>query len=192
MIQSKEYPSSSKPAAKKRGDGRSSLIGAARIAFEEVGFDGTHSNDIARRAGYSPQTFYRHFGDKVEIFLAVYEQWVESEANAVDIADGVRSMADSLIQHHIAHRVFRRSLRTLTVTDPRVGKVRAAIRIWQADALARRHPRFSQLSNAKRLAVLLQLERHCDAIADGEWTALAVDLTTSQDMLQDILEAHFY
>jgi AcrR family transcriptional regulator len=56
---------------KKRGDGRSVLIAAARLEFEEFGFEGTNSNAIARRAGYAPQTFYRHFEDKREIFLAV-------------------------------------------------------------------------------------------------------------------------
>ena len=192
MIKLKENLKPCKSAAKKRGEGRSALIQAARIAFEEVGFDGTHSNDIARRAGYSPQTFYRHFENKIDIFLAVYEQWAESEAKAIDIADGVKGLADSLVQHHTAYRVFRRSLRALTVTDPQVGEARACIRILQVEALTERHSRFGRLSFAHRLSALLQLERHCDAIGDGEWTALGVDTATSQDMLQEMLRTYFY
>ena len=48
------------------------LIAAAAAEFREAGFAGTDSNRIARRAGFAPQTFYRWFKDKTEIFIAVY------------------------------------------------------------------------------------------------------------------------
>src|SRR6516164_2929685 len=63
---------------------RAALIEAARLEFEEAGFDATQSNKIAARAGYAPQTFYRHFSSKLEIFLAVYDQWVADEQKALD------------------------------------------------------------------------------------------------------------
>lgn len=40
-----------------RGQGRENLLLAAAQDFEEVGYHGTHSNRIAARAGYAPQTF---------------------------------------------------------------------------------------------------------------------------------------
>ena len=69
---------------------RESLIGAAGAEFRERGFSGTDSNKIARRAGFAPQTFYRWFTDKTEIFLAVYRAWEEEEKTVVGalIKDG--------------------------------------------------------------------------------------------------------
>ena len=56
------------------------LLGAAEAEFNATGFHGTDSNRIARRAGYAPQTFYRHFTDKTDAFVAVYERWWKAES----------------------------------------------------------------------------------------------------------------
>lgn len=58
---------------------RAKLIGAAVKEFNQRGYFGTDTNKIARRAGFAPQTFYRWFRDKTEIFLAVYRLWEEQE-----------------------------------------------------------------------------------------------------------------
>ena len=50
-------------------DTRSALLHAAEQIFREVGYYGTDSNRIARAAGYAPATFYKHFENKLEIFL---------------------------------------------------------------------------------------------------------------------------
>src|SRR5262245_12814544 len=60
------------------------LIAAAAKEFNQRGFDGTDTNRIARRAGFAPQTFYRWFRDKTEIFLAVYRAWDEEERGLLD------------------------------------------------------------------------------------------------------------
>src|SRR4051812_9867208 len=57
------------PVTRERGAGREALLEAARAEFDESGFEGTDTNRIARRAGYAPQTFYRHFTDKTAIFI---------------------------------------------------------------------------------------------------------------------------
>src|SRR5688572_2853570 len=63
--------------ARERGAARGALLDAARAEFDEAGFEGTDTNRIARRAGYAPQTFYRHFADKTTIFVETYHRWVE-------------------------------------------------------------------------------------------------------------------
>jgi AcrR family transcriptional regulator len=67
---------------------RARLVDAAEAEFNAHGFDGTDTNRIARRAGYAPQTFYRHFADKTAVFLAVYDRWWRNESDAIrsDIA----------------------------------------------------------------------------------------------------------
>ena len=64
---------------------RSRLIAAAALLFNRVGFYGTDSNKIARAAGYSTGVFYKHFKDKREVFLAVYEQWSIAEWEEVSM-----------------------------------------------------------------------------------------------------------
>lgn len=47
------------------------ILGGARAAFMELGFEGTSVDDIARRAGVSKATVYKHFADKEALFAAV-------------------------------------------------------------------------------------------------------------------------
>jgi AcrR family transcriptional regulator len=168
---------------RRRGAGRTALIDAARQEFEDHGFNGTNSNAIARRADYAPQTFYRHFDDKLAIFLAVYEEWAQSEARDVEHASTEEAIADALIAHHITHRIFRRSLRTLTVTDDRVGAARAKMRELQISALAARSSRFAQQGRGDQLAHLFTIERLCDAIADGEFERCGIGTAQSRLVL---------
>ena len=58
---------------------RARLVTTAAEIFNRVGYHGTDSNRIAKEAGYATGTFYKHFKDKREAFLAVYESWVTSE-----------------------------------------------------------------------------------------------------------------
>lgn len=157
-----------------RGLGRQNLLAAAACDFEEVGYDGTHSNRIAARAGYAPQTFYRHFPDKLAIFLAVYADWNDSGLAALPELRDAQSAAAALVAHHRTARVFRRSLRTLTATEPKVAEARARARRRQAAALASALPAFRARPAPDRYATLLILERLADAIADNEFAALGV------------------
>lgn len=160
---------------KRRGDGRAALLAAAREQFELHGYEGTNSNMIARAAGYAPQTFYRHFADKLAIFIAVYKKWTEDELLLLSSISSAEDAAKVLVEHHRLHRVFRRSLRTLTASEQAVGSARAKMRQRQIDLLVTRSDKFARLQSAERLAALLRIERHCDAIADGEFEACGID-----------------
>jgi AcrR family transcriptional regulator len=165
------------------------LVTAAAKEFEEQGFDGTDSNKIARRAGFAPQTFYRWFSDKTDIFVAVYQAWVAEEYERIDslreqnAADG--KLIDAVIAHHRAHHIFRRSLRQLTVEDDRVRKARAASRIEQIERLKARHGA-AKRSTADVAIFLFQNERLCDAIADGEFKDLGVEEAAVRDFLAQL------
>jgi AcrR family transcriptional regulator len=63
---------------------RRRLVAAAAVVFGRDGYAGTDSNRIAREAGYSPGTFYKHFADKKEVFVAAYEAWVAAEWSEVE------------------------------------------------------------------------------------------------------------
>lgn len=157
-----------------RGAGREALLIAAAQEFEAHGYEGTNSNRIAARAGYAPQTFYRHFPDKLAIFLAVYADWTDAGIAALPAVDGPDAAAAALIRHHMAARIFRRSLRALTATEPQVADARARARRRQIAALAAAIPRFRATPAPARFAALVVLERLADAVADGEWAQMGL------------------
>jgi AcrR family transcriptional regulator len=52
---------------------RTRLLEAVGRAVAEKGYAGATIDDIVRGAGVSKKTFYDHFGDKLDCFLAAYE-----------------------------------------------------------------------------------------------------------------------
>jgi AcrR family transcriptional regulator len=174
-----------KPPARAPETTRCKLVEAAGKLFNSVGYFGTDSNRIAREAGYAPGTFYVHFADKREIFLEVYRGWVDSEWQAIAAAiapekgAGARSqslrVAQAVLRHHREWRMFRKSLRALTLTDERVHHARVAERARQiaqtADLL---RARGVTQAPARIYANLLLFEILCDAVADGDTTTLGL------------------
>jgi AcrR family transcriptional regulator len=174
---------------------RNRLVEAAGKLFNSVGYFGTDSNRIAREAGYAPGTFYVHFADKREIFLEVYRGWVDSEWRAIAAAiapekgAGARSpslrspslrsqslrIAQAVLRHHREWRMFRKSLRALTVTDERVHQARVAQRARQIAQMAELlKARGVTQTPARIYANLLLFEILCDAVADGDTATLGL------------------
>lgn len=166
-----------------RGQARAALVDAAAAEFNEAGFDGTDTNRIARRAGYAPQTFYRHFRDKTEIFIELYRRWMKDEFRQVDAASGRGPLAAArvIIDHHRAYRGFRRSLRSVSLTDPTVRTARADNRRQQL-ALFARGP-YAGLDRLSQIALLLCIERIADAAAEGELDDLGLSPTAQAKLL---------
>jgi len=174
-----------KPPARAPEETRSKLVEAAGRLFNSVGYFGTDSNRIAREAGYAPGTFYVHFADKREIFLEVYRGWVSSEWQAIaaaiapekGAAVGSQSLriAQAVLRHHREWRMFRKSLRALTVTDERVHRARVAERARQiAQAAELLRARGVMQTPARIYANLLLFEILCDAVADGDTATLGL------------------
>ncbi len=179
-----------KTGARKR-DTPALLRDAAAREFRQHGYFGTDTNRIARRAGFAPQTFYRWFDDKLAIFLAVYADWVGQEFAVAEklLAEGAPNgqLIDAALAHHRAWRLFRRSLRQLSLEEPRVRKARAQsrreqiarIRVWLG----------SRAPGDERIAVfLLEHERLCDAAADDELADLGFDETAIRARLGELYD----
>lgn len=165
------------------------LIGAAAAEFCERGFTGTDTNRIARRAGFAPQTFYRWFRDKTEIFLAVYRDWEETEhrtiAGLIEKKAPVSQMVDAIVEHHRAYRIFRRSLRQLSLEDGAVRAARAESRLRQLGRITGGKPAKSRMAT---LAVaLFEVERLCDAVAEGEFADLGLDEKAARTVIGERL-----
>jgi AcrR family transcriptional regulator len=63
--------------ARRKAETRQRLLVAARELFVARGYDATRPQDIARAADLATGTFYLHFADKREAFLAFTEQAAE-------------------------------------------------------------------------------------------------------------------
>lgn len=62
---------------------RDQLIGVARSAFAEKGFDGTSVEDIAARAEVSKPVVYEHFGGKEGLYAVVVDREVQTLHTAI-------------------------------------------------------------------------------------------------------------
>jgi AcrR family transcriptional regulator len=169
----------------RRGDPsetRQRIVLAAAQQFEAHGYHGCDTNRIARAAGYAPGTFYKHFADKREVFLAVYNDWVRAEWEQITAllaehrtpktSPGVLAelIVDAVLAHHRAWPGFRASLRALVAVD---GVVRSAHRRSRKRQLALMQ-RSGVRDRAGAVFLLLTMERVADALADGELEALAL------------------
>ena len=168
---------------------RAKLTGAAVKEFNQHGYYGTDTNKIARRAGFAPQTFYRWFRDKTEIFLAVYRLWEEQEREMLAKLIAARAPALELVEaavaHHRAYRIFRRSLRTLSYEVPEVRVARAHSRLRQIESI-KAWIRPARTSTAEIATILLQMERLSDALAENEFGDLGVDEKTAKSALVEL------
>ena len=170
---------------------RAAFVRAAWQEFEERGFEATQSNRIARRAGYAPQTFYRHFTDKVDILLAAYADWIADEHRDLAAAVDSRETARVLLRHHRATLRFRRVMRTLAITEERVRAARARTRLFHIAYLRKNLPHAAGMSDADLARSLLVLERVADACVEGEFADLRISPEDAEEHLSACLEREF-
>ncbi len=172
----------------RRGDPaetRQRLIVAAAKLFNRVGYHGTDSNRIAREAGYSPGTFYKHFKEKRDIFLAAYEGWIVSEWEAfqIELASGAepqdmaRRLVEVQVDFHTRWRGLRASLLELVFADAVVRRFYRDQRRRQLDLMAQLRARMKTRPQTREedAIYIYTMERSCDAIAQGELSNLGLD-----------------
>ncbi|MEO7096100.1 MAG: TetR/AcrR family transcriptional regulator [Polyangiales bacterium] len=191
-----------RPARGTPEETRARLVAAAADVFERDGYHGTDSNALARAAGYSPGTFYKHFVDKRALFLAVYEAWVGATWKSVESAlvaehpspdVAAKRIVTALLVSHERWAGFRRSLKLLAATDDAVRAAFLDNRRRQLAGFERlRAGRPSSPNRAREEDALLMftLERACDAIADGEADGLGVTRSGLIAQLVSLVRAH--
>jgi AcrR family transcriptional regulator len=177
-----------RPRAKSGKPTDARLVAAAAKEFNQRGFDGTDTNRIARRAGFAPQTFYRWFRDKTEVFLAVYRAWEDEERAMLSKLLAGKAPAsefvEAAIKHHKAHKVLRRSLRTLALENPVIRKARTESRKRQIEQIK---SSVAPARSAVEVAtILLQMERLADAIAEGEFSDLGLEDKSARMALAEL------
>jgi hypothetical protein len=97
----------------------------------------------------------------------------------------VSQMVDAIVEHHRAYRIFRRSLRQLSLEDDAVRAARAASRLRQLGRIAGGKVTRSRL--AAFAVALFEVERLCDAVAEGEFADLGLDEKTARAVIGERL-----
>jgi AcrR family transcriptional regulator len=164
---------------------RERLITAAADQFNRFGYRGTDSNTIAREAGYATGTFYKHFEDKREIFLAAYERWLAAQWEEIsdhlsqmqNPAETARLLVDVSIRFHTDWRGLRASLMELVFSDAEARKFFRLQRRRQLDLIAELRTRFALPPRTREQDALhlYMTERVFDAIGQGEVQSLGLD-----------------
>lgn len=164
---------------------RERLITAAASQFNRFGYHGTDSNSIAKAAGYATGTFYKHFRDKRDIFLAAYERWVEAEWKEIgdelsrmqNAEKTARLLVDLSVKFHTEWRGLRASLMELVFSDPEARKFFRAQRRRQLDLIVELRSLFALPARTREQDAihLYMTERVFDAIGQGEIQSLGLD-----------------
>lgn len=163
---------------------------AAMAEFNAHGFAGTDSNRIARRAGFAPQTFYRWYKDKTEVFIACYRAWWDEEEAAlqvlIDDDASSKALVEAGVAHHRRNLMFRRSLRQLSIDDPAVRRARAEARLRQVAQL--RVWTGVNLNDEQLAVTFFQFERLTDAIAEGELADMGLGETEARRLIAALVD----
>lgn len=103
------------------------IINAGYELFSEVGYFGTNTSEIAKRAGVSTGIVYGYFRDKRDILLCVLDDYINNVANPVfDVFDEIRTIdfdllvpkiIDTAIYTHKQNSKIHEVLHSLTPVD---------------------------------------------------------------------------
>ncbi|MGZ4202871.1 MAG: TetR/AcrR family transcriptional regulator, partial [Thermoleophilaceae bacterium] len=128
---------------------RGRMLAAMAEAVAEKGYAATTVADVVGRAGVSRKTFYEHFNDKEECFLAAWDAGVETLIGALTRAtletdgrwqDRVRAGVRAYLETLAAVPAFARTfLIEVLAAGPRALERRAAVHKRFADLLRELH-----------------------------------------------------
>ncbi len=111
---------------------KNKIIQAGYELFSEVGYYGTNTAEIAKRAGVSTGIVYGYFQDKRDILICVLEIYIERViepilkifdklASPIEYEEVVPKTVDEVIKIHKRNRKIHEALHSLASTDEAVG-----------------------------------------------------------------------
>jgi AcrR family transcriptional regulator len=177
---------------------RKQLKIAAKHEFNSVGYFATDTNKIARLAGYAPGSLYRHFDDKIDLFIEIYRDWhleqMQEIQKTLTTRGSIEELAKKLTKIIIAFygnwRVLRAAARVLVLSEPRVAdfKVNRRIELVQSVHTLRAQLALSELPEEEIILFLILIERLGDAVAEGEFSGPSLPASAGHDVLLNLIE----
>lgn len=125
---------------------RERLVAAARALFEQKGYHGTNSKEIAAKAGVAIGSFYQYFDDKKPLFLEIISRFYHEVAEeALSVGPGsldpggdpralVSFMVGRLVAAHTIAPGLHREIMAMMYSD---AAVRALIHEREEEVVAR-------------------------------------------------------
>lgn len=171
-------------------DAKTMLLHAAGAEFVEFGYEHTTTNRIAHRAGFAPQTFYRWYKDKLEVFIQVFEAWTDAELVLLDALlteqMASRQIAEAFVTNYRSFALFKRGLLQLAATTPEVRQARAACRLKQIQQVKRWNP--GMQNDELIAALLLSIEQLCQSLAEDEFEDMGLTGSAAYQQLSDLID----
>jgi AcrR family transcriptional regulator len=171
-------------------DTRTLLMQAATAEFVEFGFANTDTNRIARRANFAPQTFYRWYKDKLDVFIQVYQAWEDAELDMLGAMLTERTpspqIAETLVESYRSFLVFRRHLRQLSFDSTEVRQAVADSRRKQIEHIKRWNPAFN--ADEDIAALIVQIDRMSEALAEGEFKDMGLSGSAAYGALSQSID----
>ena len=110
---------------------KNKIIQAGYELFTEVGYYGTNTVEIAKRAGVSTGIVYGYFQDKRDILICVLNIYIEnvskplietmqSQTGKVDLNELAKKILDNTIKLHEQYAKLHNTLHSLAATDEAV------------------------------------------------------------------------
>ncbi len=65
---------------------RENITRSASECFAKIGYHQTDVDEICRRANLTKGAFYYHFSSKQDLFLEIFDQWINRVAERIDIS----------------------------------------------------------------------------------------------------------
>jgi AcrR family transcriptional regulator len=97
------------PARLSGEERRRQIIEAAAALFSQRGFGGTTTRQVAEAAGISEPTIFKHFGTKEDLYAAILEAKVETEAILESAEPAARRGDDAGVLRAMAHAMIKRT-----------------------------------------------------------------------------------
>jgi AcrR family transcriptional regulator len=158
---------------------RESLIDAALELFARDGFDATHSDRVAERAGVSPRTFFRYFPTKESVVFHRDDGFMRSFAAAFVEQPGELGDYDAVHATFVALAAWFDALRT------RIETYRAAV---DSSPVLIGHEQARQTAHARTIADAVATRRGAAAPDDDAHTVASVSLALYQRALRRWLD----
>jgi len=105
---------------------RQQIIDSARLVFEQSGFDGARTRDLAAAAGVNEALLYRHFASKEELFEAAVARPLETAVKRlVELSGAPPETFDSTgeVMHERTYQFIYDLLRAMEEIGPLLGLV---------------------------------------------------------------------
>lgn len=177
---------------------RTKILQAAFDLFNSRSYSDLNSNDIARHAGVAVGSFYNYFDSKLSVFVACYDDWVQSEW--VGVADWLakpsRGRSSSnllklLLAEHQRAVQFRNNLNALCYLSVEVQQHRDRKRLSQCMNIA---GKLAILGRPSPSLVVLQstlnnFEFLLDVLASERQSELGLTSKAIQLHLQALIES---